>query len=156
VRCTSRLSGAVKGEPAAGEHLEVMGPRATGDEHQLLASRGTKTQLDRTLRFSRLEKCTSQIHRCLGRVKALVEIPAQVDGLLSRRERKLDVARVERCSGGPRRGPWPCRGTCRRGAAEPCGGRVASARSRPPAIGASAQPLDLGKAPPADLCDVQL
>ena len=56
--CTFGLDVAVEREPAARERLEVMGPRSTGDEHQLLASGGTHEQLHRTLGLTRLEQCT--------------------------------------------------------------------------------------------------
>ena len=43
-----------------------MRSRATGDENQLLASSGTNEQVDRTLRFPRLEQRTGQVDGCLG------------------------------------------------------------------------------------------
>src|SRR5207237_809521 len=102
---TARVGRAVQREPAAGERLEVMGSRATGDQHQVLAAGGTNEQLHRTLRFSGLEKCTGEIHGCLGRVEALVEICVEVEGFLRRGERELHVPDVQRCGGAAKEGP---------------------------------------------------
>jgi hypothetical protein len=83
-----------------------MGSRAPGDQHEVLTAGGPKEQFDRTLGLPRLEERTGQIHGCLGRVEALVEICAEVEGLVRRGERERHVPCVQRCRGAAKEGPY--------------------------------------------------
>src|SRR5438105_11166856 len=83
-----------------------MGSRAPGDQQQVVAAGGAKEQLHRTLGLPRLEECTGQIHGCLGRAEALVEICAEVEGLVRSGERELYIPRVQRCRGAAKEGPY--------------------------------------------------
>src|SRR4029079_17265617 len=79
-------------QPAPREQLEAVHPPAAGDERQLLTTGAAEEQLDGPGRAPGFEQAAGEPHRSPGRDEAVVEVARELDALLGRGERDIEIA----------------------------------------------------------------